>query len=420
MIFISIYISIYYIILPNLMNNYNDTNDTNDDIISKLFFIMIFFFGHVFFYYNIYNKDLVSIYGDDDDSDDEEILTPASEKTVQAEPEQEPEAKKQPTHVPYEEKYLAKVRRMNNEYVFTDEELEIQQQKLEEFKKEENDKKLESTYILNEKIEELNMKLLEINDSHDSDNKSKKNTNKDSSIIKKIQDSIQCEIELNKKQLFELQQDTKNIDDLTEKAQQFIIDEQLKKFNKKYVIEHTPLGNVLMFYNHNKLAFEYYSDLTIPYRYLETVARKYVLTYNYRPLYIDMDEELKEYEKKLEEKEAKEKQEAIRLQSDSNSTTKTKDVFAKFKSYNKEAGTGRVNTAPPPKNSIPQNRVTTINLKDKKDGTSNEKMLLKERSNRYSYQGKFVNFNILQKVDKKVVDKKYALTFADFKKMNKL
>jgi len=401
------------------MNNYNDSND---DIISKLIFIMIFFFGHVFFYYNIYDKDLVSIYcHDDDDSDDDtkEILTHASERTKQTVPEQEQEAK-QPIRVPYEEKYLTKVRNMKNEYIFTDEELEIQQKKLEEFKKEENDKKLESTYILNEKIEELTMKLLEINDSHGSDNKSKKNTKKDTSIIKKLLDSIQCEIDLNKKQLFELQQDTTNIDDLTEKAQQFIIDEQLKKFNNNYVIEYTPLGNVLMFYNHNKLAFDYYSDLTIPYRYLETVARKYVLTYNYRPLYIDMDEELKEYEKKLEEKEAKEKQEANRLQSDSNSTTKTKDVFAKFKSYNKEAGTGRVNTAPPPKNSIPQNRVTTVNLKDKKDGSGNEKMLLKERANRYSYQGKFLNFNILQKVDKKVVDKKYALTFADFKKMNKL
>jgi len=419
MIFVSIYISIYYIILPDLMNNYNDSND---DIISKLIFIMIFFFGHVFFYYNIYDKDLVSIYcHDDDDSDDDtkEILTHASERTKQTVPEQEQEAK-QPIRVPYEEKYLTKVRNMKNEYIFTDEELEIQQKKLEEFKKEENDKKLESTYILNEKIEELTMKLLEINDSHGSDNKSKKNTKKDTSIIKKLLDSIQCEIDLNKKQLFELQQDTTNIDDLTEKAQQFIIDEQLKKFNNNYVIEYTPLGNVLMFYNHNKLAFDYYSDLTIPYRYLETVARKYVLTYNYRPLYIDMDEELKEYEKKLEEKEAKEKQEANRLQSDSNSTTKTKDVFAKFKSYNKEAGTGRVNTAPPPKNSIPQNRVTTVNLKDKKDGSGNEKMLLKERANRYSYQGKFLNFNILQKVDKKVVDKKYALTFADFKKMNKL
>ena len=173
-----------------------------------------------------------------------------------------------------------------------------------------------------------------------------------------------------------------------------------------------------MFYNHDKLAFEYYSDLTVPYRYLETVARKYVLTFNYRPLYIDMEEELKEYERKLQEKEAREKEEIEKSKNSAiNSTTKTKDVFAKFKSYNKEAGTGRVNTAPPPKNSIPQNRMN-VNLKEKKDGSNNnEKMLLKENANRYSYQGKFLNFNMLQKIDKKLTDKKYTLTFADFKKM---
>jgi hypothetical protein len=76
--------------------------------------------------------------------------------------------------------------------------------------------------------------------------------------------------------------------------------------------------------------------------------------------------------------------------------------------------------APPPKNSIPQGMVT-VNLNEtKKDKERNksEKILLKERSNRYSYQGKLVNFNILQKIDRKKVDKKFALTFADFKKLN--
>jgi hypothetical protein len=160
---------------------------------------------------------------------------------------------------------------------------------------------------------------------------------------------------------------------------------------------------------------------------LETVARKYVVTYNYRPLYIDMEEELKEYERKLDEKEKDAKErleiEKMKANSDTNTNTKPKDVFAKFKSYNKEAGTGRVNTAPPPKNSIPQGRLVNTNLNNKKNGTGtvsgNNKILLKENANRYSYQGKFLNFNILQKIDKKAVDKKYALTFADFKKMNK-
>jgi hypothetical protein len=395
------------------MNNYlqhidEKTDVNNYDSSTRLLFIVLFFFGHILFYYASYVKYKNITYEDD------EIST-----NVFEEPHQEEEVK-QIVQVPYEEKYLIKIRNMKNEYVFTEEELELEKQKLNELKQEENNKKLESTYVLNEKIEELTTKLREINDEYNE----KKQTNKDESLVKKLYSSIQNEIDLNKKQLFELQDPLTNINDLKEKARQCIIDEQLKKFKKNYVIEHTPLGNVLMFYNHDKLAFEYYSDLTIPYRYLETVARKYALTYNYRPLYIDMEEELKEYEKKLEEKELREKEENYKMKlsnSNTNTNTKPKDVFAKFKSYNKEAGTGRVNTAPPPKNSIPQNRLANANLKDKKDGNGNsEKMLLKEKSNRYSYQGKFLNFNILQKVDKKVVDKKYALTFADFKKMRNI
>jgi hypothetical protein len=48
-----------------------------------------------------------------------------------------------------------------------------------------------------------------------------------------------------------------------------------------------------------------------------------------------------------------------------------------------------------------------------------EKVILKERANRYSCEGRFSNFSIIQKVDRKKVDKKFAMTFADFKKMNK-
>lgn len=390
-------------------NMYQDVPGNNNDTVSRLLFIALLFFGHILFYYTSYikYKNLTS--------DDDEMLTHVSGGTLNLESVQE-EKVKESVNVPYEEKYMTKVGNMKNEYIFTDEELEIEKQKLDEFKQEENSKRLESTYILNEKIEELTTKLREINDQYN-DNL-KKQYNKDETLVKKLYDSIQSEINLNKKQLSEVQENPINIDDLKEKARQYIIDEQLKKFKKNYVIEHTPLGNVLMFYNHDKLAFEYYSDLTIPYRYLETVARKYVLMHNYRPLYIDMQDELKEYEKKMEEKEAREKEENDKLKL-SNPNTKTKDVFAKFKSYNTDAGTGRVNTAPPPKNSIPQNR-TNITFKDnKKNGNSNEKILLKNNANRYSYQGKFLNFNLLQKVDKKIVDKKYALTFADFKKMNK-
>ena len=387
------------------MINYN-YNDPEFDI--SLIILMFFLIGHIFMIHGIYNKYL---FDENEEYEDEVEKSPTTDSTKD-------ERQKQQV-IPYEEKYLIKVRCMINEYVFTEEELKIQEKKIQELEEDEKNKKLESVYALNEKIEELIMKLKEINTNQN------QKINKDESILKKIHDSIENEINVNKKQLIEIQEKTLNMDELNDQSQQYIIDEQLKEFKKKYIIEHTPFGNVLMFYNHDKLAFEYYSDLTIPYRYLETVARKYVLTYNYRPLYIDMEEELKDYEKKLEDKEAREKEKQEQEDEnekklDANTKSKPKDVFAKFKSYNKEACTGRVNTAPPPKNSIPQNRkISSVNLKDKKDGTNREKILLKEKSNRYSYQGKFLNFNILQKIDKKVVDKKYALTFADFKKMNK-
>lgn len=128
-----------------------------------------------------------------------------------------------------------------------------------------------------------------------------------------------------------------------------------------------------------------------------------------------MGTELKEYEKKLldKEKEQKEKEQKEKEQEKGKDKEKEKDkdikkknVFAKFKSYNTEAGTGRVNTGAPPKNNI-QNTNTS---------NRNEKVILKENANKYCYQGKINNFSILIKVDKKLVNKKYKMTFADFKK----
>jgi hypothetical protein len=205
-----------------------------------------------------------------------------------------------------------------------------------------------------------------------------------------------------------------------EQAREFIIEKRLEKLKDCFVIEKTPLGNVLMTYNVSRGSFQFYSDNTIPYRYLETVSRKFVKFFDCRPIYYDMEEELKNYEIKLDEKEMLEKERekersarADELKKGKNDGQLTvqpkKNVFAKFKSYNKESGTGHVNMAAPPKNSMPSKSVTENN--------PNTKILLKENANRYTYEGKFSNFNMLKKVDKKLVDKKMALSFSDFKKM---
>jgi hypothetical protein len=186
---------------------------------------------------------------------------------------------------------------------------------------------------------------------------------------------------------------------------------RLERLAVCYLFETTPLGNLIMRYNSKREIFEYYSDCSIPYRYLESACRKYVTTYKCRPLYIDMGTELKEYEKKLVDKENEQKLENDKnkekeKEKENDKEVKKKSVFAKFKNYNTEAGTGRVNKGAPPKNNI-QNTNTN---------NRNEKVILKENANRYSYQGRVNNFSILIKVDKKLVNKKYNMTFADFKK----
>ncbi len=178
------------------------------------------------------------------------------------------------------------------------------------------------------------------------------------------------------------------------------------------LFEPTPVGNVIMLYNDTRKVFEYYSDSSVPYRYLETVCRKYVITFNCKHLYVVMESELKknmeESKRTSEEKEEKEKME----KNNPDTTNKPKkNVFAKFKSYNKEAGTGHVNIAVPPKNSIPTLRIDTKH--------SNEPVLLKENVNRYSYQGKTRNYSFLKKVSRKI-DKNAGMTFAEFKKQQLL
>ena len=63
------------------------------------------------------------------------------------------------------------------------------------------------------------------------------------------------------------------------------------------------------------------------------------------------------------------------------------------------------------KSSIPQIKVNLPNVK------TNDNQLLKENANRYTWEGRLTNFCPLKKIDKKLLDKKLAMTYADFKKI---
>jgi hypothetical protein len=321
--------------------------------------------------------------------------------------------------VKYEDKYLEEIRALNKDWVFTEEEANELPKLAEDFYNVYMETKQMRLEEITKLILELKKEIFEDNDNinycdEKGDDLSCENTLDERNEIRNSQiqelqeeaDKIKSEIEP-EESMHELKNNSE------ENARQHIINKRLDKLVNCYVMEKTPIGNVIMIYQKDKESFKYYSDCNIPYRYLEVVARKYVKLFNCRPIFVDMEEELRLFEEKWEkEQELKKIKEEDRKEEEQKKEIKTepkKNVFAKFKSYNKDAG-GKISMAPPPKNSITKNVAET---------KENEKILLKERANRYTYEGKFANFNFLQKVERKVFNKKLGLTFADFKKMQK-
>jgi len=318
----------------------------------------------------------------------------------------------------YEDKYLDDIRQLNKEWVFTDEESEQIPTLASDFFN-------ASILCKQERIEEIE---IEIDDLHKAifNDKSSTYIDEDGHSVEDNQEKEE-KIKLLEEELAHVklvldsdEERNKLMIESEQHAKQYIINKRLEKLHNCFVMEKTPIGNVLMIYDKSKETFKYYSDCTIPYRYLEVVGRKYVKLFSCRPIFVDMDEELRLFEekwekeqelKKLKEEEEKKKGDLLTAQSNSSNTdTKKKNVFAKFKSYNKDAG-GKISMAAPPKNNIPNKQINDIK--------ENEKILLKERANRYTYEGKFANFNFLQKIERKVFNKRLGLSFADFKKLKK-
>jgi hypothetical protein len=236
-------------------------------------------------------------------------------------------------------------------------------------------------------------------------------------------DTIEEEEEQQEEKKAPIKFEDKYLERLKATEEKDLTPEQLDSLLNSFVMENTPQGNVVMFWDVKRDTFSYYADHLIPYRFLEVVGRKYVLMNDCRKLFVDMEEEIKTAEKKLEEKKKqKEEEEEKQKQNkqDESADSKTvaeqpkKSVFAKLKSYNRDNSVKSATVAldsKKPQTNIPKN--TSVNTKQ------DENMILKERANRYSYQGRIVNFSFLKKVERKAVDKNYAMSFAEFKKMQK-
>ena len=154
--------------------------------------------------------------------------------------------------------------------------------------------------------------------------------------------------------------------------------EDLEQFKNKIIIENTPRGNILLYFNFETEVFDYYCDKKdIPYLYLETVARKYVTQYNCKQIFVNMADELKKDSPEIIKQSVPDNKQINQIVQ--------KTPFAEYKKYNKNISRGNKNDT--------------------------KKYILKENSNRYSYCGKISEYSFL----KDHYYKNTKMTFADFK-----
>jgi hypothetical protein len=306
----------------------------------------------------------------------------------------------------YEDKYLAKFKSFPNEYFFNEVELKYENEIFNKLKQDfEEDKlskinELERQINLIDEIEErgnINItineygkkELMKYFDMEDEDDDTPLFYEELIEKIVKEKDELDV-------QIFNINQLTKTDEDFKCEAREQIINKKLDTYINNYVLEHTPLGNIYMRYNNDKKSFEYFSNSTIPYRYLEPVGRKYVMTYWCKPIFIDIDDELKRAEEQYE------KNKNNKANNNMKKNNKSFNPNQNKMNQNK----GRNNTLP-----------SQIKVNMPELNKTNEKQLIKENANRYTWEGRLSVFCPLQKIDVKKFDKKLEMSYAEFKKM---
>ncbi len=140
----------------------------------------------------------------------------------------------------------------------------------------------------------------------------------------------------------------------------------------KYIMEYTPLGNVIMYFDYDKKSFQYYSDFSVPYKFLECVSKKFCIV-NQNKIYreIKMDVDVNEF--------------SIVRNSSSSLQNKSKS-FAKLKSYNNSNSSTK----------------------------HSELKIIQKDIVRYTHLGKISNFSFI----KNTIPKFKPISYKDFMKNN--
>lgn len=163
----------------------------------------------------------------------------------------------------------------------------------------------------------------------------------------------------------------------------------LKNLKNSILYETTPLGNLTMYYDNESESFIYYSNKSLPYKYLESACRKYTSIFDCKCLYVDMENELNEIKEKKENR----IENSNKNKEDKSKKEGKKSLYLKPKKYNEKN-----------KN---KSRVTVEENKSK--------------INKFKYNGRIHEFSFIKNNAIKANEKtKKNISFSEFKKRSNI
>lgn len=174
------------------------------------------------------------------------------------------------------------------------------------------------------------------------------------------------------------------------------------EWRRRILLEHTPRGNIIMFYDVYKQGFAYYADQMMPYHLLNAVAMKYVVIFGCRDFFLD--NQYTDTESPFLEIYEKPDKPTI----PNNDETKTKidtnlKVFAKLKNYNTVSSKVKPSQIPPSKvNPVLQQIASKFIPLTPIQNDIPDKIIWK---NRFVSNGKLVNYRMLQVAKKNHIRK---------------
>lgn len=298
--------------------------------------------------------------------------------------------------IPYEKEYLTEFHALTADLVFTAEEKEKEETCFQEFCQEFLETQTNDMTRLQAEIEKVAIlikeksipdmrKYLLGDDEEQDEEEDEKEEDEEQDLETKVVEVYDrlCE------ELETVKTATINEDDFRAEARETITQLHLDKLMDCFTEEETPVGSVTMRYNRHLTTFEYFSDKTVPYRFLETVGRKYVLQYHCKPIFVDAEAEL---------------------------------VRAKTAAINNATATATATAAvKKPTLTMEERRILALKPDNNhKRKSSSALPLTIENSNRYAHRGKWSVFCAEKKAKEEATAQRLAqrpCSYAEFKKL---